>query len=192
MKQTKFNELIEHKTKLNSLTKFLFLIILLIIYFIYISNKYGSKNGFFITILTWSFFVFCTPIADAGFILDFPIRIFTKIRMIYSEITVWVFAFILNLTTILTKPEVYQKTTILKIFYIILIHPLYWIIILLSGLGTYLSIYFGDELIDVVKHKDRKKYHKHINKYQIITFLFIISAILIIYNILLKNFGLKY
>jgi hypothetical protein len=54
--------------------KFLLLFTILIFYFAFISFKYGVKDGFAITLLTWSFFVLCTPIADAGFILDFPIR----------------------------------------------------------------------------------------------------------------------
>ena len=46
---------------------------LFFLYFVYLVYEYGIEDGGMVTLLTWSFFVLCTPVADAGFLLDFPI-----------------------------------------------------------------------------------------------------------------------
>lgn len=144
------------------------------------------------TILTWSFFVFCTPIADAGFILAFPVRLLAGIRMLYTQIASYIIAFFIVMLTLAYSSEIYQTTLILKLFNTILLNPYpYWIIMLLSLAGTLFSIYFGDELIDVARHKDRKKYHRHLNKYKIILTLFIIAATVTIYYFLLNQMGIN-
>ncbi len=181
-----------HETKRSALKRFLIVLLVFISYFIFISFKYGIKEGISVTFLTWSFFVFCTPIADAGMLLDFPIRIFTGIRMIYSEILVWITAFVLNVYMLTFREEIYDKTLILKTFKQILLNPIpFWLIIILSALGTFLSVYFADEMIDVVKHEERIKYRKHIKKLKIIIFLFIFVSVLILYDILLNRLGIS-
>lgn len=191
-KKIKSSDYVQHETKFYSVKKFIMIILIFIIYFIFISLKYGIGDGFVVSLLTWSFFVFCTPIADAGFLLDFPMRLITKIKMLYTEIFVWVFAFTLNLYFVLHKPEVYSKTIILKLFKQILLNPIpFWAIILLSCLGTFFSIHFGDELIDVAKHKHRKKYFAHHTKYKLIVLMFVIALILCLYYYLLNTLGIK-
>ena len=44
----------------------------------------------------------------------------------------------------------------------------YWSILILSAAGTLLSIYFGDEMMDVTSHRDRVIHHRHGLKYRII------------------------
>ncbi len=186
------SDFFREETRRHSLLKYLFALILLAGYYFYVSYKFGSHNGALITMLTWSFFVFSTPIADAGFLFDFPFRLITHIRMIYSEITVWIFATAMNIYFLTSTPELYERTELLRIFKNILIHPYpYWGIIILSMMGTFLSIYFGDELIDVTEHKYRKKYLKHRNKYKIISAIFIIAAIIVLYDILLNRLGVN-
>jgi len=181
-----------HETKKSVLVRFLFILLILVAYFIFVTFRYGLSNGFMVTLLTWSFFVFCTPIADAGFLIDFPLRLITKIRMIFSEIFVWLTAIIINIYTLIFKPQVYEKTLLLRIFKHILLNPIpLYSIILLSALGTFLSIYFGDELIDVAKHKERKKYIKHKNKYKLIVLVFIVIVIFFLYKTLINEFGIK-
>ncbi len=174
------------------LKKFLTVITIFFLYFIFITLKYGIEQGISITLLTWSFFVFCTPIADAGILLDLPIRLSTGLRMVKSEVLVWIFALTINLYSLTFRPELYETTIILKVFKQILLNPYpYWSIIILSAIGTFLSIIFGDELFDVVKHEHRKHYHKHKNKYYIILMIFLIVAIISIYHILLKQLGIN-
>lgn len=168
------------------------LVVILMIYFVFTAKKFGTGNGLYISLLTWSFFVFCTPVADAGFMVGFPLRIFANIKMMHSQIGVWIAAFLLNIFAFIFNPDIYHNTLILKLFHHILIQPFpYWIIIILSAAGTFFSTYFGDELINVVSHKNREKYHKHLNKYQIIVFVFLILFILVLYEFLLKKMGVN-
>ncbi len=184
---------LNHETKRNVLFRFLGVLLVVISYFFYVSYHFGVGNGFFVTLLTWTFFVFCTPIADAGFLLDFPIRLLIKIRMIYSEIFVWVLSASLNIFALFYSAEIYQKTFLLKLFYNILVHPFpYWLIIFLSAIGTFLSIYFGDELMDKVRHKERKKFQKHGGKHRKIVLLFILVAIILLYYLLIELMGMKF
>ncbi len=140
-----------------------------------------------VTLLTWSFFVLCTPIADAGFLLDFPVRLITRLRMVWSELGVWVIAISINLFTVSFYPAFYEHTLVLRLFHNILTHPWpYWGIIILSALGTFLSIIFGDELFDVSTHRERKIYHKHFFKHRIIVYLFLIGFTLAFYYYMLN------
>jgi hypothetical protein len=164
--------------------KFIFLCLLLIGYFAYLSYRYDLITGGIASLVTWSFFVLCTPIADAGFLLDFPLRLLFGIRMVLSEIAVWAIAILINIVSILYFQEYYSTTPLTKLMYAIIITPNpYWLVILLSGIGTFLSIRFGDELMDVVNHRDREFFHKHNFKHEIILLLFFIVVILGYYEI---------
>lgn len=181
----------EKETKRHILIRYLLLVSIITSYAVFISFKFGVGNGFLITMLTWSFFVLCTPVADAGFILDLPVRLITGMKMIYSEMMVWIFAIALNVYASYFSSGIYDKTIMLKLFHYILSGPYpYRGIILLSGAGTFLSIYFGDELMDVSSHVLRENYHKHLAKHQVIIFIFIIILILILYDFMLKNLGI--
>ncbi len=184
------------KNKINEhpIVKFTIVLALLIIYMIITVYKFGFKDGIFVSLLSWSFFVFCTPVADAGLLLDFPLRLITGIRMIYSEIIVWVIALFLNIIALTTTPTIYSKTMLLSLFYQILSNPIpHWTIIILSALGTFLSIHFGDEVMDIAEErfKQRKRYKRHVRKYRIIIFLFIIVLLVILYDFLLNSLGIK-
>ena len=188
----KLSEFLVHETKKHSLLKFVNLVVVVAFYLVFMSIKLGTKTGIFATTLTWSFFVFCTPIADAGFLLAFPVRVFTGIRMIYTQLFSYILALGINLYAFFYASSIYSKSTVLNLFYHILSQPFpFWGIIIISFIGTLLSIYFGDEMIDLSSHSQREKYHKHINKYQIIVFTFVIFFTIILYNFLLKKIGLK-
>lgn len=189
-----FKNFIKHETKRRVLIKFLLLLTVLIGYFVFLSFKYGIGNGFTSTILTWSFFVFCTPIADAGFLLDFPIRLITRVRMLYSEIFVWVLAAAMNIYLLSANPSAYETTGLLQTFRQILTNPYpFWSIILISLAGTFLSIYFGDELIDVIKHHEREKFMKHKAKYAAVLsgFILLITLIIFSYGSLIHSLGVN-
>ena len=89
--------LIKHETKPQVLIKFLLVLFVFLSYFIFIAQQYGVRQGFFVAILSWSFFVLCTPIADAGFLIDFPLRLLLQIRMLVAEFFIWIVAISINL-----------------------------------------------------------------------------------------------
>ena len=112
--------------------------------------------------------------------------------MIYSEMFIWVIAFLINLSALIFIPQIYQTTVFLKLFEHILLNPIpFWGIIIVSAIGTFMSVYFGDELIDVSLHRHRDKYHKHVLKYQLVLFAFIILASILLYYYLLEVFDIS-
>ena len=171
--------------------KFFLLCVFLVAYFLYLSFKYDVMTGGIASVLTWSFFVLCTPIADAGFLLDFPLRLLFGIRMLKSETVVWVLAITVNIISLLYFVEYYQTTMLTRLFYSILTNPYpYWSVILISGAGTFLSIRFADELMDIIHHKDRKFFHRHGFKHEIVLIVFFI-IIFIGYYELLASLGIE-
>lgn len=183
--------LLKHETKRHVLLKFLLVLSIFLGYFLFITYKYGIQQGFLVSLLSWSFFVLSTPVADAGFLIDFPLRLVTKIKMIFSEMLVWLIAISINIYAIISKPEIYETSKLLSLFKKILIQPFpFWAIIILSFLGTFVSIHFGDELLDKTKHSERKIYQKHKKKYKLFIMFFIFSMTLVIYEILLKQLNI--
>lgn len=172
------------------LVKFLLLCSILFSYFIYLTYQYDLLTGGIAALITWSFFVLCTPIADAGFLLDFPLRLIFGIRMIVSEIVVWIIAISINVLSLIYFREFYDTTFITQIMKVILTTPYpYWIVIFLSAIGTFLSIRFGDELMDVLHHKDRYFYLRHHFKHEILLFIFFLVVIFGYYEII-SNLGI--
>jgi hypothetical protein len=171
--------------------KFLLLCILLAGYFFYISFKYDVMTGGIASAITWSFFVLCTPIADAGFLLDFPLRLLFGIRMVFSEMVVWALAITINVVSLLYFVEYYQTTKLTRIFHSILTNPYpYWSVILISATGTFLSIRFADEMMDIAHHRDRDFFHRHNFKHEIVIIMFFI-VIFIGYYELLASLGIE-
>jgi hypothetical protein len=60
----------------------------------------------------------------------------------------------------------------------------YWFVIFLSGIGTFLSIRFGDELMDVLHHEDRYFYLRHHFKHEILLFVFFLVVLFGYYEII--------
>ena len=157
----------KHETHRETLLKFIALALILLAYFIYMSWKYDTSTGFAVALLSWSFFVLCTPVADGGFVLAFPIRLLFGIRMSITQVVLWFVAIVLNIFMLISAPNVYDLTFLTKLLKHILTVPYpYWGILILSAAGTLLSIYFGDEMMDVTSHKDRVMHHRHGLKYR--------------------------
>ena len=170
--------------------KFLLLCLVLVSYFVYLSVQFDLMTGGIASALTWTFFVLCTPIADAGFLLDFPLRLLFGIRMLISEIAVWALAIAVNIVSLVYFAEYYETTLLTKLLHAILTMPYpYWSVILLSGVGTFLSIQIADELMDVVHHRDREFFHRHGFKHEIIMIIFFV-LVLIGYYRLIASLGL--
>ncbi len=173
------------------LYKFILLCLLLVSYFFYLSVQYDVMTGGIASVLTWTFFVLCTPIADAGFLLDFPLRLLFGIRMLISEIAVWALAITINIVSLLYFSEYYDTTKLTKLLHAILTIPYpYWGVILLSGAGTFLSIRFADELMDVIHHRDREYFHHHGFKHEIIIIVFFVVVLVGYYN-LIASLGIE-
>lgn len=190
--KTRIRKLATHKTHRESAIRFALLLAVLLGYFAYLSIKFDLASGGILALLTWSFFVLCTPVADAGFLLDFPLRLLFGIRMVKSEIVVWAVAIGANIYGLSYAPAAYEKTFLTGLFKHILLTPYpYWGIILLSGVGTFLSIYFGDEMMDVVHHRERSKYHRHGLNHRIVALVTLFLLALLAYYYLLESLGIE-
>jgi len=188
---TPLAEKIDSHPKKQVLYKFLLLSILMVGYFSYLTFRYDVTTGAVASALTWSFFVLCTPIADAGFLLDFPLRLLFGIRMLISEIVVWIIAIAINVVSLFYFVEFYQTTKLTLILHSILTIPYpYWSVIMLSGAGTFLSIRFADELMDVAHHGDREFFHRHSLKHEVVLIVFFVF-ILIGYYKLIASLGIE-
>lgn len=183
---------LKYDTHSHALNKFILLVIVCVGYFIYLNIKFGSVDGSLVSLLTWSFFVLCTPIADAGMLLDFPIRLIFGTKMIITEVIVWMFAIGVNLVVLFTTPLIYEKTLLTSLFHKILISPYpYWGIIIICFIGTFLSVLFGDELIDVISHKDRNLHHQHSLKHEMLTMFFVFVMVIAFYEHMVINLGIN-
>lgn len=185
-------DILKHRPKREQFIRYLLLLGVLLAYFGYLSWEYGFASGGAVAALTWSFFVLCTPIADAGFLLDFPVRLITGLRMLYSEIMVWCLAFGINFMALNLFPDSYEKTALTRLFHEILTTPWpYWGIVALCAAGTFLSVIFGDEIFDVTAHKDRDKLHKHGFLYQLIAMVAFFALIVGAYYHLITSLGIE-
>ena len=61
---------LKHQTHFETAAKFMLLVGMLVLYLFYLIYRYDVSTGCVTLALTWSFFVLCTPIADAGFLLE--------------------------------------------------------------------------------------------------------------------------
>lgn len=173
------------------LIKFLLLSLVLVGYFAYLTYEYDFLTGGVAALITWSFFVLCTPVADAGFLLDFPLRLLFGIRMVISEIVVWAIAIFINLIAMFYCPEFYQTTFITRLMQVIISNPYpYWAVVVLSGVGTFLSIRFGDELMDVFHHKDRLVYFRHHFKHELVLLAFFLMVLFSYYE-MMSSLGIE-
>ncbi len=180
-----------HVTHRESLGKFLLLLSVVGAYFGYLWWKFDATTGGAIAALSWAFFVLCTPVADAGFLLDFPIRLLFKIRMIITEIAVWGLAMAISIAGVLWMPEIFAKTLLTSLFYEILTTPYpFWGLIVLCAFGTFLSIHFGDEMLDVIAHRDRTRFHEHGVWLRFSGFIAVIAVVIIAYHHLISQLGL--
>lgn len=183
---------VKHKTHFETLLKFIALLGILIAYFLYMSWKYDASTGFSVALITWSFFVLCTPIADGGFILAFPIRLLFGIKMSITQIVLWFVAIALNIFILTTSPSTYDLTFLTKLLKHILTQPYpYWSILILSAMGTLLSIYFGDEMMDVTSHKKREIFHRHGFKYKTILVVGLGILTIVAYYYLLSSLNIQ-
>ncbi len=182
----------KNETHKETLLKFVALVLMLVAYFLYMSWKYDASTGFGVAILTWSFFVLCTPVADGGFILAFPIRLLFKIKMSITQIVLWFVAIGINIFMLSSSADTYDLSFMTKLLKHILTEPYpYWSILIISALGTLLSIFFGDEMMDVTANRDRKLNNRHGMKYRAVLVLGLGVLTVVAYYYLLNSLGVS-
>lgn len=111
--------------------------------------------------------------------------------MFITELFVWFIAITVNIYTFFIHPEIYEKSLLGHMFYEILGNPFpYWSIILLSFIGTFISVHFADELMDYIKYNEVNKNLKHRLVFEGIIMASIFLMIFFVYSIVINKFGI--
>ncbi len=159
--------------------------------FIVVITEHGLRESFAMTILIWSFFVLCTPLAIADFLIDVPLRIFMDIRMIYSHIIIWILAIVTNIVAVNLIPEVYSTNALLFILYTILTNPNpYWGIVILSLVSGSYSLEITDGFFDGIEHLTKMRPHKQLSLVDVLIMFLVTSTTLLLYERMVEEFGL--
>lgn len=165
---------------------------ILLAYFGYMWWKFDAATGAWLAVLSWSFFVLCTPVADGGFIVAFPVRLLFGARMIWTQVVVWGLAIAINVAALALVPGAYDDSALTRLLKAILTQPWpFWSILAISALGTGLSIWFGDEMMDVTSHRDRQKHHSYGFLFKIVATVGLGVLTLIAYYHLLQELGVE-
>jgi hypothetical protein len=128
------------------------------LYAVYMVHKLGVRAGVTVTYLTWCFLVLGTPVADAGGLLDVPVRLLTGIPMVWVEVCVIATSILSCAAFVWLYPEAFKHTALLRAFHIILTNPVpYWAIIVVCIIGTILSVRIGDLVIDKAQAAMRQR-----------------------------------
>jgi len=155
------------------------------------TQKHGVGEGFEVTALTWAFLIFLTPVPIAGVLLELPLKIFTKHRMMTIQTLVWGLGLIIAGLGLLFFPNAYEATTILKLFRYVLQNPIpYWGLFALCAAGTFLSVFLVEEFVDEVKDKLKHRHRKHLSAIYMFICLLAVIGIIIAYWAIIGELGL--
>ena len=129
-----------------------------VLYALFMTYRLGVRDGLVVTYLTWCFLVLGTPVADAGGLLDVPVRLLTGIPMVWVETCVITVSIISVAAILWWSPKAFDHTPLLRAFRIILTTPVpYWAIVVVCIIGTILSVRLGDLVIDKMYDAVREK-----------------------------------
>lgn len=144
----------ERARNTDGFTKFVVVLCIMVIYFLYISYKIGVTNGIGVTLLTWGFFLFGTPYTDAGVIIDFPVNAFMDIPFELTEIYIFIVGtYVISYFYFFDK-SVFRHTFITRMLYKAMTHPFgkYGLLMFLAFMGTILSAYVENGVYDWVMY----------------------------------------
>lgn len=112
--------------------------------------------------------------------------------MVTTQVVVWVFAVAVNVIALNSAAESYDNTALTRLLFTILTTPWpYWSILLISAAGTALSIWFGDEMMDVGTHAERTSHHRHQFKHKVIIIAAIGLLTVLAYYQVLHSLGVE-
>ena len=91
--------------------------------------EHGGTEGLYISLLEWSFFVICLPVARGTIIFGFLLSKTKYTKFIIPEMISWSTALAINFFSLLQVPNIYFSSTITHLLYHILTNPMPYIII---------------------------------------------------------------
>jgi hypothetical protein len=172
--------------------RFLFVIVLILAYLALTIHKHGIEEGIGITALTWAFFVVLTPVPSAGLIFEVPIRFLTNHKLVTGQFLVWGLAAAIVLPTALLSPHIFQSTSLLAVFYHILMNPMpYWSLLFTCALGTFLCAFIVDEMMDEVDDELHHHQRKHTPLFYLMLFAAVLAGLLLAYDSMLRGLNIS-
>jgi hypothetical protein len=155
------------------------------------TQKHGVGEGLEVTALTWAFLIFLTPVPIAGVLLELPLKIFTKHRMMTIQTLIWGLGIIIAGLGQLFFPNAFEATTILKLFRYVLQNPMpYWGLLGLCAAGTFLSVFLVEEFVDEIKDELMHRHRKHLSALHMFICLLAVLGIIIAYWVIVGKLGL--
>lgn len=151
---------------------FSFLVLLFLSFYI----NHSFSTALLATLITWSAYILCIPAYHGKMILGIPYKIITGKKLLYPERIVWPAALIFSIITMYSYGYIYKTTFITHLFYQILSNPWpQWIIIFVSGLGTFYRSILGYQQFF------KYKYFNYVSR-TIIIIIGILTLIYLSYN----------
>ncbi|QQR48884.1 hypothetical protein IPF37_04970 [bacterium] len=142
------------KKKLSYL-KYIALISFVSFNFFYYISIYGIKHGTLLALLIWSCYALCIPAGHGQLLLGFPLRLVTD-RPIFTEPFFWSFAVIINIFSYFFEPYIYYQTIPTYLLYRIIVNPNpYWLIFLVSGLGTFFTFIINEDPVNIQNYRNK-------------------------------------
>jgi hypothetical protein len=178
----------KRKLEHNHYERFLFALVLILAYLALTVHKHGISEGIEITVLTWAFFVVLTPVPSAGLIFEVPIRFLTDHKLVTGQFLVWGLAGAVVLPTAILSPEIFQSTSLLALFYHILMNPMpYWSLIFTCALGTFLCAFIVDEMMDEVDDELHHHHRKHTPLFYLMLLAAVLAGLMLAYDSMLRT-----
>jgi hypothetical protein len=144
-------------------------------------QKHGLGQGLEVTALTWAFLVFLTPMPLAGVLIELPLKFFTNHSMIRIQMLVWALGLGITFAALAFFPQAFSSTSLLVLFLHVLTNPFpYWGLLGLCAMGTFISVYLVDDVVDEVKDELHHHHRKHMSSVQVI--IAVAALALIIYT----------
>jgi len=84
------------------------------------SIEYGFLLGLHLTLIAFSFFILCSPVASYWYLFGALPGALNQKPNIFNVFSLWVFLLAMNILTILTVPNIYGKSLIYRVVFSIL------------------------------------------------------------------------
>lgn len=141
---------------------------------------YGFVDGLSVTAITWCFFIFATPVANASILLDLPLRLVTQLPMVHIQIYVYLFALFLVFYHIFAKSHLFDLHPHHRILYQMFTRPFsdYGLLLVVCAIGTVATLQIGDGFMDYIMAK-KKMTRKEKHLFLIVCLCFVTYFILI-------------
>ena len=134
---------------------FVLVFCLFLVYFVFKAVKYGIRQGFNLTVLTWCFFLLGTPVVNSGLLIDVPVKYLFAQKMHHTQLFVSFFGLFLSYCYLYFYKQLFTLTKHTRLLYKMITDPfsIYGILFIICGIGTLISAKLIDIVYDLIVTK---------------------------------------